>query len=368
MSSLSWKCFNQLVVSLLNNYMKTKSQKQKKNKESRILKMAKKLFLVTLLGGKCEHCGESKLNLLEFHHINPKDKDFNLVKMMDVQIVLAIKEAKKCMLLCSNCHREEHHDYTKPVKGNRKELKLKMLEYKNKHCCEKCGYDKIPGGLDFHHNNRTTKKFNLSEVYENELTKDVCEELDKCSVLCANCHRDFHTNDGFFEKHYKKILRKSQNLPRYTFLNEEEVINLYVNEKMSVAELSKHFNVNKSTISTITHRNGLGETKENIIVDRKKIMDLHNRGYTTIEISEKLNCNKGTIFAYFKANGIKGNLSHQHPKTRKFNPTKEELEKVLKENSYKDAAKIYNVSLVAVHLRAKLFGINLKQLRGSFYV
>ena len=59
-------------------------------------------------GGKCVRCGYDKcLKALEFHHIDPTKKDFTIsndhFKLMD-----AIKESKKCILLCSNCHKEFH--------------------------------------------------------------------------------------------------------------------------------------------------------------------------------------------------------------------------------------------------------------------
>ena len=59
-------------------------------------------------GGKCERCGYNKcLKALEFHHIDPTQKDFTIsndhFKLKD-----AVEESKKCILLCANCHRELH--------------------------------------------------------------------------------------------------------------------------------------------------------------------------------------------------------------------------------------------------------------------
>ena len=59
-------------------------------------------------GGKCIRCGYNKcLKALEFHHIDPAQKDFTIsndhFKLMD-----AVKEAEKCILICSNCHKELH--------------------------------------------------------------------------------------------------------------------------------------------------------------------------------------------------------------------------------------------------------------------
>lgn len=58
------------------------------------------------LGG-CKICGYNKcLEALEFHHIDPKQKDGNISRITNVDRLN--KEIDKCVLLCSNCHREFH--------------------------------------------------------------------------------------------------------------------------------------------------------------------------------------------------------------------------------------------------------------------
>ncbi len=63
-------------------------------------------------GGYCQRCGYSKnLAALEFHHLDPTEKEIQLdmrtLSNRNWHIVLA--EAEKCILLCSNCHAEEHN-------------------------------------------------------------------------------------------------------------------------------------------------------------------------------------------------------------------------------------------------------------------
>ena len=58
-------------------------------------------------GGKCEHCGYNKYRgALEFHHKDPTQKDPTGLKAYKIERLFA--EVDKCVLLCSNCHREEH--------------------------------------------------------------------------------------------------------------------------------------------------------------------------------------------------------------------------------------------------------------------
>ena len=61
-------------------------------------------------GNKCEHCGYSKcLAALEFHHKDPEKKEFGISSANRNRSWKQIKiELKKCLLLCSNCHREIH--------------------------------------------------------------------------------------------------------------------------------------------------------------------------------------------------------------------------------------------------------------------
>lgn len=60
-------------------------------------------------GGKCQFCGYNRCNkALEFHHTDPKEKDFTLGDGNTRSFEKVKIELDKCILLCSNCHREEH--------------------------------------------------------------------------------------------------------------------------------------------------------------------------------------------------------------------------------------------------------------------
>ena len=60
------------------------------------------------LGGKCIRCGyDTCLKALEFHHIDPSKKDFT-ISNDHFRLLDAVEEIKKCILICSNCHKELH--------------------------------------------------------------------------------------------------------------------------------------------------------------------------------------------------------------------------------------------------------------------
>jgi hypothetical protein len=64
---------------------------------------------ISYKGGKCEKCGYNKCpDALEFHHLNPEEKDFEISSVRKYDFALVQDELDKCVLLCSNCHREEH--------------------------------------------------------------------------------------------------------------------------------------------------------------------------------------------------------------------------------------------------------------------
>ena len=58
--------------------------------------------------------------------------------------------------------------------------------------CARCGYDRCVDALEFHHKDPAQKDFNISSKGHTRSWERVKEELDKCEMLCANCHREIH--------------------------------------------------------------------------------------------------------------------------------------------------------------------------------
>lgn len=74
----------------------------------------------------------------------------------------------------------------------RRKVKLMAIEYKGNKCIN-CGYDKCVDALEFHHRDPNEKDFSLSNKGHCRSWKEVRKELDKCDLLCANCHRELHS-------------------------------------------------------------------------------------------------------------------------------------------------------------------------------
>ena len=93
------------------NFYSRQKQKCKKCHNKRTAKDGKnkRIKAIELLGGSCQVCGYNKcLSALEFHHIDPIIKDVNYSTMRGWTFSRIKKELDKCILLCANCHREEH--------------------------------------------------------------------------------------------------------------------------------------------------------------------------------------------------------------------------------------------------------------------
>jgi hypothetical protein len=77
------------------------------------------------------------------------------------------------------------------VAKRRRRLKELAIERKGGKCTF-CGYSKCNGALDFHHIDESTKEFSLSVRGLTRSWKKIEEEIDKCLLVCSNCHREIH--------------------------------------------------------------------------------------------------------------------------------------------------------------------------------
>lgn len=94
------------------------------------------------------------------------------------------RSGKNTSAYCKKCHIDQSLE-------RQRRLKLEAIAYKGG-ACVRCGYNKYPGALDFHHLDPTTKDFSISRVKKTSMNKEILDELDKCILVCANCHRETH--------------------------------------------------------------------------------------------------------------------------------------------------------------------------------
>ena len=83
-----------------------------KHKEDRKQKTQEWRLKIQGLKTPCIKCGEDRACVIEFHHINPKDKLINIGKINPQKSFDIVEdEVKKCVCLCKNCHFEFHTIY-----------------------------------------------------------------------------------------------------------------------------------------------------------------------------------------------------------------------------------------------------------------
>lgn len=102
--------------------------------------------------------------------------------------------------VCKECSKSYTYDKTKGHRRNRcgscittkrrKSIKEKAVLSKGGKCMA-CGYSKYLGALDFHHRDERTKSFTIATAYNMSWDK-ISLELEKCDLLCSNCHREKH--------------------------------------------------------------------------------------------------------------------------------------------------------------------------------
>ena len=104
---------------------------------------------------------------------------------------------------------------TSDYRRRRKENLIKVCGNK----CAICGYDKLPAALEFHHINPEEKKYGIaSEGTCRDLETDL-QEVQKCILVCANCHREIHYNlisleevqsKKYFDNDFANFLRQDK--------------------------------------------------------------------------------------------------------------------------------------------------------------
>lgn len=91
------------------------------------------------------------------------------------------------------------------VKKRRIKLRKMARDYKGGRC-EICEYNKCDRALSFHHINPEQKSFGLSDKGLTRSWDIIKQEIDKCVLLCANCHMEVH--DGITQLPVPKPGRK----------------------------------------------------------------------------------------------------------------------------------------------------------------
>lgn len=89
---------------------------------------------------------------------------------------------------------ERKEKAVKAVVKRRQKIKEMAVEYKGG-SCQRCDYNKYIGALEFHHMDPNEKDFLISRKGHCTSWEKIKKELDKCILVCANCHREVHEEE-----------------------------------------------------------------------------------------------------------------------------------------------------------------------------
>lgn len=181
-------------------------------------------LLVKKKKGPCVDCGETNVNVLQFDHIDRGNKLRGVTKCRSIKTI--DEEAAKCEMRCCICHirktREELSWKIQPTPAQKyvDEIKRKIGG------CSLCGwYDKtLLEALHFDHLDRDTKSASISAFAIKNCQEQVDTEIEKCRLICANCHR-LHTIKqlGFLDNEFMPKSEARQLRKELTMLAEDFV-------------------------------------------------------------------------------------------------------------------------------------------------
>lgn len=131
---------------------------------------------------KCSSCKQEK-ELEEFNKNKGKSDGLNTM-------------CRECSKISSKRYYSENTEYHKKAivarnKTIRRTLHLELSEYKSNAGCHFCP-ETDSCCLDFHHLDSNLKEGNIATMVHASQVKKVREEIKKCAVVCANCHRKLH--------------------------------------------------------------------------------------------------------------------------------------------------------------------------------
>lgn len=134
--------------------------------------------LIKVFGSKCCLCGFDKWqSALEFHHINPEEKEFGLTTNSTTKAIKKqLEEMKKCILVCSNCHR----------------------------------------GI---HSNNLTIPENWKDFYNNDIAEQLIKDTHAKKYYCAICGKEKSRNGIYCAECAQKAQRKTDRPDRETLKN-----------------------------------------------------------------------------------------------------------------------------------------------------
>ncbi len=168
----------------------------RRNKGARVGK-ARHLVFGLLHASACTDCGESHPAVLEFDHVDRKCFGISAAVAGGVDIDRLEQELARCEIVCANCHRRRtidrgDHWRSRPAseeqRGPRTRQRAAVRAWLADNSCLDCAENDLRV-LEFDHV-RGDKLASVAQLVVREASLErLADEIAKCDVVCANCHR-----------------------------------------------------------------------------------------------------------------------------------------------------------------------------------
>ncbi len=264
--------------------------------------------IIDAMGKECQCCGYNNCNAaLELHHVDPKEKEISFGKIMAHPSAWKkiVVELRKCVLLCSNCHREVHNN------GRQ-----------------------IPEDV---------KKFDESyENYEPPI------ELNSRCPICGKLKSENRKTCSY---------KCAQSLMGTIKWDDDLLKKMYQDENISINKIAEHFNCSNGSVYKRLKKINIRLEGRYYFISKLELEKLLWEIPKT-KIAEKFNCTVSTINGHLQHYGIEYLIPKNYWQTSKNKkPSGEHLRNLVWEIPTNKIGKLYGVSDKAVEKWCKKYNI-----------
>jgi hypothetical protein len=236
--------------------------------------------------------------------------------------------------------------------------KLYFINLKGR-LCNDCGRNlyETPWLADFHHKDPTQKDFTIaSESFSPRTLNKLTEEVNKCEILCCECHRNKHFNNERFIKFKKEIYENIDEAfkdERYFVTDEDkhQILKLH-HEGLNPGKISVTLFNNKNlrhTVTRVIKNAGFKPNSPKSLIDavnRDAIIQMLKEKKTVKQIATHYGMCKGNMFILLNELNITEHRTNGYRKNIKSSLTKEKLQELLITKSVREIANEYGCKSV----------------------
>lgn len=183
-------------------------------------------------------------------------------------------------------------------KEKRHRIKQELVNYKGGKC-EICGYNKCLNALDFHHKNKEDKSFALNAANYNRSIEELKKEVDKCILVCANCHREIHYNEN--EERAEKNLIFNGFIKKIGTIDIEKV-KADLKKGLYQTEIAQKYNISVSTLKRFLEKEGLVKKRKKF--DVTEVLNAYKIESTYVYLSKFFNTTMKVVKGWCLNNNV----------------------------------------------------------------